>query len=192
MRERQANILVGAPGRGKSSELNQILKAIATPNIIIFKHPFNLDDKALSEYPVKQFDQYSGGKAKIPVLPEDYKDCLKKVFKYFRNGAFVLDDAQLYERDIVSKDLNDLVILRRHLGIDVFLIYHGCTTLPIQLFPFINNLFMWHTADNFDYKANKLPNYTELVSAKAEITRRAGNAQPQTPDYYFCKRVKLS
>lgn len=187
-RERQFNIFVGAPGFGKSTFTSRIIQQSKDANAIIYKMALNIDDKAFSKFPeCKDIAKYTGGKVKISDLTIKYPKLVRLVVDKYRNGHFVVDDAGLYERDIISDELNDLVMMRRHIGVDVSLIYHGLSFLPIQQFPFINNIILFHTTDNFTYKARRLPAGEQLQAAKDRIA-----AQVVKGNKYYHEVIKLS
>lgn len=187
MRERQFNIIVGAPGHGKSTTAAKLFEAGKDANGIIYKMFLNIDDKAFKKYRHVPFDKYTGGKVKISDMDVKYKDFLKGVLRSFRNGHVMIDDAGNYERDIISDELNKLVSMRRHMGVDVTMIYHGLSFLPIQQFPFINHIILFHTTDNFSYKAGKLPDIKKLEKAKERIA-----AQVARGNKYYYEVIKLS
>jgi hypothetical protein len=49
--------------------------------------------------------------------------------------------------------------------IDIILVYHGLSYLPIDQFVFVNNIVLFNTNDNIKYKNNKLPNMADLERA---------------------------
>lgn len=187
MRERQFNIIVGAPGHGKSTLTADLVRQSKDANAIIYKMALNIDDKAFAKFPVREFAKYTGGKVRISDLDVKYPKLIQSVIAHYRNGMLVIDDAGLYERDIISDELNHLVMMRRHVGVDVFLVYHGLSFLPIQQFPYINNIILFHTADNFSYKARRIPAGDALQAAKDRIA-----AQVVKGNKYYYEVIKLS
>lgn len=171
MRERRFNIVVGSPGSGKSTFTAELIKK--TPgNAIVYKHIANIDDPAFSFLTEKNADNWrqgaapgAGVKCKFAGRQEDYRGFLQWVIRNYRNGMIVVDDATLFERDRLTREMQDIVTMRRHYGLDIILIYHGLTALPIDQFPFLNNIVLFNTNDNFQYKANKLPQIENLNKA---------------------------
>jgi hypothetical protein len=194
MRERRFNIIVGSPGSGKSTFTSNIIKTV-NDNVIVYKHLANIDDPAFSFLSVKTQSSWRQGaapnavvKCKFAGRQENYADFLKWVISDFRNGMIVVDDATLFEKDRLSKGMNELVTMRRHYGIDIFLIYHGLTALPIDQFPFLNNVILFNTNDNFKYKNNKLPYMNDLTNAVHQA--RQNYLNPKTK--YNPEIVRLS
>lgn len=175
MQERQFNIATGSPGAGKSSFVAKYVKAYSE-NAIVYKHIANLDDKAFSFLTAKTKENWRQGiapgakaKCKFAGKQDEYKDFLKWVIGGgLRNGLLCIDDATIFERDRLSKEMNELVTMRRHYGLDIFLVYHGLSLLPIEQFIFCNHIIIFNTNDNIQYKANKLPCFEDLKKAISE------------------------
>lgn len=170
-RERRFTIIVGSPGSGKSTFTANIVKQYPG-NAIIYKHIANIDDPAFAAWSVKNESNIRQGaapgapvKCKFAGNTDDYKAFLTWITKNYRNGLLIIDDATIFERDRMSKEMTNIVTMRRHYGIDVILIYHGLSALPIDQFIFLNTIVLFNTNDNFRYKNNKLPQMAELERA---------------------------
>lgn len=158
VREAQYNMIIGAPGYGKSTWTAKHLDRSPRKNILVYKTDLNLHDKAFAAYPaLDKLTDYKGGKAKISDLSIDYLPLLDSVLKGFRNGALVVDDAAYYEGHNTSDQFFQLMRMKRHLGIDLYYIYHALSDAPINHFRYVNNIVLFHTSDNPKYKATKLP-----------------------------------
>lgn len=158
VREAQYNMIIGAPGYGKSTWTAGKLKQGPRKNIIVYKTDLNIDDAAFKDFKqIRRINDYGGGYAKISDLDIDYKDLLKIVTERFRNGALVVDDAGFFESHNITDEFKQLLRMRRHMGLDLYYIYHGLSDAPIQHFPFVNHIVLFHTVDNAQYKAGKLP-----------------------------------
>lgn len=171
VRERRFTMIVGSPGSGKSTFTSKLVQTMPG-NAIVYKHIANIDDKAFSQLTEKNQSNWRQGakpgeavKCKFAGQVEDYKAFLQWAIKNYRNGLLVVDDATIFERDRMTKEMQNIVTMRRHYGIDVILIYHGLSTLPIDQFVFLNNLVLFNTNDNIKYKANKLPQMDALNAA---------------------------
>lgn len=186
-RQRQFNLVVGAPGHGKSTFIaKRMIAASPDKNAIIYKEELNIDDAAFSMFARAKFKEYKGGKVKMSSFDVDYKTFMKEVYAHFRNGHIVIDDGTLYERDMVTKELSDLATMRRHLGVDITVAYHGMTYLPIQQFPLVNNIILFHTTDSL-YKGRRLPGVELIQAAKDRIA-----AQVAKGNKYYHEVIKLS
>lgn len=191
MRERKFDIVSGAPGSGKSTFLSKLVNAYPQ-NVIVYKHLANIDDKAFSALTAKTTSNFKQGaapgafvKCKIAGTQEDYPAFLQWIKRSYRNGLLIIDDCTIFERDRLSKTMNELVTMRRHYGIDIILVYHGLSLLPIEQFIFINNLVLFKTSDNFIYKANKIPNIENIKRYVLQANKNARTKELQyTPVIY--------
>lgn len=174
MREREFNLVAGSPGAGKSTFVAEYSKQYRE-NVWLFKHKANIDDPAFGFLTVKTLQSWRQGaapgqpvKCKIAGDKKTYKAFLQAFLPErspLRNGLLVIDDATIFERDRLTEEMNELVTMRRHYGIDIWLVYHGLTLLPIEQFIFTNHVILFNTNDNINYKASKLPAYQQLLAA---------------------------
>lgn len=183
-RQRFFNLVAGSPGAGKSTFTAEFVKKYAE-NALVYKHITNIDDRAFSFLPEKTTSNWRQGahpgapvKCKIAGLQEDYIGFLKWVVSSYRNGLLIIDDATIFERDRLSKEMNFLVSMRRQIGVDLWLVYHGLSLLPIEQFVFVNNIIIFNCNDNIDYKANKMPQFQALKTA---VSTARANFQSTDP-----------
>jgi Poxvirus A32 protein len=178
-RERHFNLVAGGTGCGKSTWLaNKVIKPY-TQNVIVLKHIVNVNDKAFSFLPkktIETFKKYNQKNKPIQcVIPytdkKEYKPFLEWVKNNIEHCLLIIDDATILEKDRLSETMQLLATMRRHYAIDIYLVYHGLTFLPIDQFIHVNYLIMFNTSDNFIYKAKKLPNSEVLKNAQAEVKK---------------------
>lgn len=181
------SLAVGAKGYGKSTLIAKLIKNSHHRNALIYKIGLNAADPAFKDFKEVSFFKYKGGKVIINAAEIEYKDFLEAILAKFRNGILLIDDASFYEMDTLSPQLKKIMLMCRHLGIDVIMVYHGLSDLPIKQLPYTNQIILFHTTDNAGYKAKKLPGMEGLEQAKNRIARQvaAGNK------YYF-EVIKLS
>ena len=168
----EATALISAKRTGKSTTAEEIVRRSSLPNALIFKEGINLYDEAFKGYPtVEDIYSYKGGKVLVDGGRIPYRKLLAMCYTSYRNGLLLIDDAAQYEKDVITPELRRLLIDNRKLGIEILLVYHGITQVPIEVFPYLNNIILGHTTDNFEYKINKLPNIADdLRAAKEAIT----------------------
>ena len=167
------DLLIGAPRSGKSTFTVNLIKKYPQ-NVIIVKHTSNVNDAThafLSEKTTENWRQGvpKSGYVKCKMAFQDkksYLPFLDWVRHNYRNGLLIIDDATIFERDRLTLQMTDIVSMRRHYGIDVMLIYHGFTLCPIDQFVFVNNLIIFNTNDNIEYKKNKIPQYDRVEAAR--------------------------
>lgn len=189
-------MIIGAPGHGKSTKMMDIIKRYPDANVLLWKMFLNIGDPAFKTIPEKQYAKYTGGRAKISSNDTTiagknerlkYKTFMQGIIDHYRNGMLVVDDASNYEKYTTSDEFNNLIMMRRHMGVDVFYIYHGFTLFPIAMLPYVNNIILFHTTDNFSYKGAKLPEMEKLLAAKNRIA-----AQVAKGNKYYHEVIKLS
>lgn len=169
-RERRFFLIVGSPGSGKSTYVANLIKNYKNGNVCVFKHISNYDDPALDFLPIKTERNWRQGASphelvKFRMIGDEssYIHALDWIQgdapNKFRNGLLVIDDCTLFERDRITKQMKHLVTMRRHAGyrLDICLIYHGLTYLPIDQFTFVNTVVLFNTTDKINYKASRIP-----------------------------------
>lgn len=182
----QGYMVVGATGSGKSTWLAQRVRKYQG-NVIVYKHLSNIDDAAFAFLPLKTTSNWrQGAKPTQPVKcriggmqGKEYTAFLKWVTENYRNGALIIDDATIFERDRLSKELNFLLTMKRHLGLDIFMVYHGLTLQPIEQFLLCRYLILFNTTDNVKYKMSKIPRYDEVVKGIQMARDRHKSSDPK-------------
>lgn len=193
MQEAEFNLIVGSPGAGKSTFTAGYVKRY-NQSALVYKHLANIDDKAFSFLSTKTKESWRQGaapgqpvKCKIAGRQEDYAEFLRWIMAGgLRNGLLVVDDATIFERDRLTKEMNELVTMRRHYGLSIWLIYHGLSLLPIEQFVFANRIVLFNTTDNLKYKAAKMPRFEALTEG---VTKARANFQSTDPRRKFAPVV---
>lgn len=183
MRQPIVIVVSGAKGTGKSTFVaDQVLNEPG--NAIVLKHASNIDDKAFSFLTEKTMSNWrQGASAYTPVkckfsavTKKDYATFIDWVYKgNFSNGLLVIDDTVLFERGRTSDTFLNLLTMGRHFKIDIIIVYHGMTHIPIDTFTFINYLVLFNTTDNFWYKKDRVPKFDQLLQAHEQVKRNRMN-----------------
>ena len=181
------NLVVGFPGHGKSTLVGNLVFASRDRNALIYQEGLDIGADAYKKFPETSFWKYKGGKVVINAEEVKYKLFLEHVKKNFRNGTLVIDEGGLYEQDILTDEMKAIAALRRKIGVDIFINYHGVSDLPIRQYQYVNNLILFHSADNFSYKATKVPKIKEMLAAKERIA-----AQVAKGNKYYHEVIRLS
>lgn len=180
--ERQVMMVTAAKRHGKSTTVRRIAELMGQ-NIIVYKQGSKLYDPAFKGYPILPMNKYTGGKAIIDGGRIEYEDFLKQVYRNFRNGVVIIDDAAHYESNDPTKPLKRLLIDCRHLGIDLIMVFHSLEDTPIRLFGYTDVLVLGFSSGNFEYKLKKLPEGAEILAAANELkaTVKACKCEGQKP-----------
>ena len=152
------DILVGVVGTGKTTFLvNSIVKPLSAKGsrILIVT---NGDGKDWQD--VDYLTDYEEIKTFTGIRKMIYKKGrLEKIQQYYSNGALIFDDCRVYIQAQTSDFMNWLQILRRHVGIDLFAVFHGLTQVPPVFFTFASNLVLFHTLDNIKRRGTYIEDY---------------------------------
>lgn len=184
------NIVCGTNGTGKSTFVGEVIKKTHFKNTLVYLESIDLGGTQFKGLPVVDLADYAGGKACIDSDGIGFTDFLIQVTKYYRNGMVVIDEAGLYnvmEKGEVIEPLKNLLKQRRKYNIEVYLIYHSVSEIPVRLLKWCNNIILFHQTDKFNHKGAVIPRIDELNAAKLRIEQKyfAG-------DHYNCERIQLS
>ena len=198
LRNTRFNGIVGSPGSGKSTYAALAVRNYPR-NVIVWKHTINVDDKAFKFLPEKTMDNWRKGakpgepvKCKMGGTEADYATLLEWIKTDYRNGLLVVDDCSIFEDGKLSPNMRHLVAMRRHYGIDIWLIYHGFSAFPIDQYKFINHLVIFNTNDEIGYKKNKIPKFNEVQNAINISRKTFASYKPTDPRRYKPEVVTLS
>lgn len=198
IRNPRFNAFVGSPGSGKTTYINKLLKKVKS-NIIVLKLWYNIDDVATLWLPLLTLEQIERRiknnsliQCRIGLNKKDYKPILEFINSKFRNGILIIDDATIFEKDKLSVWLEDMLVMRRHLGLDIWLVYHGFTGFPIDQYKYLNYLMVFNTVDNPNYKKNKIPQYELINNAIEQSKKTFAKYSYSDPRRYTPTIVKLS
>lgn len=173
-RDGRAMIVAGFKGHGKSSYVRQRIDASPLPHALVYKFGLNLFDPAFKGYPIiNDLRQYKGGKVIVNGGKVKYADFIKFCFR-IKDINVVIDDAKTFERHSITQEMADLLIYNRRIPADVWLIYHGMTDVPIEMYSCVNDIILFHTVDSIERKGNKIPSdiMPMLLTAKNRISQK--------------------
>lgn len=166
-RKAQLNIVVGAPGTGKSTFIRQEVVE-KRPKVLVVT-PDTSEWRQLPEVHNKQEIYSLTGKARYVCASK--KDFIENVVGKFYGGVLVMDDAMSYLDFQTEDTMRYLQIRRRQLGIDIYFVGHGLTQIPPQLFTFTSWIILFATTDNFSGRRNRMTEqaYNRVVEAQKEL-----------------------
>lgn len=133
-------LVVGSTGQGKSTFVKNTIKG---KNCLVFD--------VNNEYPElgKPFEP----RGKFVGLPEEFLElCFKRA-----NSYLVFEEATGFLKGAVSKDMQRLIIEKRHKNNNLIFIFHSINRIPPAIFELSNFCVLHKTADNPKIVENKYP-----------------------------------
>lgn len=134
-------LVVGSTGQGKSTFVKD---SIQGKNCLVFD--VNNEYPDLDTNPLKPRSKYVG-------LPEEFLQiCFKRA-----NSYLVFEEATGFLKGAVSKELQRLIIEKRHKNNNLIFIFHSINRIPPAIFELSNFCVLHKTADNPKIVENKYP-----------------------------------
>ena len=184
------NIICGTNGTGKSTMVDKILQATHFKNALVYIESIDLNGNPFKGLPTIPLTQYRGGKVTIDADEIPFDRFITAVTNKYRNGILVIDEAgmyQLFEAGQPIEPLKKLLKQRRKYNVEIYLLYHGVSEIPVRLFKWVNNLILFHQTDEFKHKAAVIPRIDELRAAQTRI-----KVQYFKGNVHYCERIQLS
>lgn len=142
-------LLIGAPGTGKSWVEAKMIKNSYFPNAILYKNFIDVEEDATKDYTCVPFFKYTGGKHIISSADISYPALIRAAFRGFRYGSLAIDDTRNFEPNVaLSKDFRNFLGKRRKAAVDFYLKYHSFGSVHGQLWEYVTDIVMFHTADD--------------------------------------------
>lgn len=173
LRNRKIVVYAGMPGCGKTTD---ILKTI---NAFLKQHPkekviiYDINrEKAYAHFPAIDVDKIPFVKSGVyRIVSSDYEGVLKALSETFRNGLVVLEDANYYLTAARNMTLWQILVSRRHMGMDVILTFHSLARVPPYLYEMLNVICLFKTNENVDRVKSKIPNFDKVEKIKNKINK---------------------
>ncbi len=184
------NIVVGTNGTGKSTLIDKVVSKTHFRNALIYIESIDLNGNPFKGLPTIPLKLYKGGKVTIDADEIPFDRFISAVANYYRNGMLVIDEAGMYELMEDGQPIPPLLKLlkqRRKYNIEIYLLYHGVSEIPVRLFKWVNNLILFHQTDEFKHKAAVIPRIEELRAAQMRV-----RTQYFKGNVHYCERIQLS
>lgn len=173
-RTAKLTIILGTNGTGKTTMLRHILDSSPQRALIVTSHVEEWTDLPENNLATRQDFLFHDRQRHI--IRRDYT--IERL-KYFKQGILIFDDCKTFIGD-KNAALEDLLIARRQLELDVFYIAHGFTRVPPLFYPYFSDLILFRTKDNPSSRKKDLLQYEEIMEVQKRINQRA----QQNPHYY--------
>lgn len=179
------NLICGARGYGKSTFTEKVYVANSQfKNVVVYLEDIDCYGDAFAAYPLISIWDYRGGKVRINANEIEYLDFIR-LLKKFRNTMVIIDEAGMYEKEKLSNEIVEIIKPGRKYNIEFVLMYHGVSELPIGSFKYVNNVILFHQAEEFQSK-QRVPKIKELQAAKFKIEE-----QVKRGNKYYSICIKL-
>jgi len=96
-----------------------------------------------------------------------------RIIERTRNAAIVFDDCRAYFGSMPDDGLRRLLMGARHVGNDVYALFHGFTDVPPAFFKFTNYFVVFSTTDNIDTRKKDILEFSEIEKAQARANALA-------------------
>lgn len=161
------------PGCGKTTQiLKQILAFLKQhPKEKVIIYDINREP-AYKNFPICELEQLPALKPGIyRIINPDYNKVLAAISETFRNGLVVLEDANYYLTAARNMTLWQILVSRRHMGMDVVLTFHSLARVPPYLYEMLNYIILFKTNENADRVKSKIPNFEMVDRVKNKINK---------------------
>lgn len=173
-RTAKLTIILGTNGTGKTTMLRHILDSSPQRALIVTSHVEEWTDLPENNLATPQDFLFQDRQRHI--IRRGYT--IERL-KHFKQGILIFDDCKTFIGD-KNAALEELLIARRQLELDIFYIAHGFTRVPPLFYPYFSDLILFRTKDNPSSRKKDLLQYKEIMEVQKRINQRA----QQDPHYY--------
>lgn len=200
-RDAQITIIIGRNGTGKSTFCEQIIKKIKGRALVC---TYNGAPKIWRPY--KEADITSAKKMNFKLgirqviagryeVSRNQNDTFKYIYKNFRNGMVIFDDARGYIGSNVDNDkyFRHLLLDFRHRMLDIFFVVHTPSDVPPRVWGFTSTVFVGATDSLVNKSQIKTDSADRVIAAQREVNElyRKAKAKGDNSHYGLFKMVQL-
>lgn len=194
------NVWCGTNGTGKSTKVATMIERTKFKNVLVLLESVDVGNAPWDKLPLATLtgkNAYAGGRACIDADTVHIPTFFEQVAHKYRDGLLVLDEAGMYTHELILPGgepipaLKELLKQRRKYNVEVNMIYHSASEVPVRLFKWVNNVILFHQTDKFAHKGGVIPMIEQLNEAKERIRKKFfGEGCKQ--DVHYCERIQLS
>ncbi len=187
------NIICGAPGTGKSTLMDNIIKVTHFSKVLVYIEPEDGYGQPYKDCKKQSLYEYRGGKAAISSDEIKFEPFIQQVADNYRNGMLVFDEAGLYGRRMFDnrgdpiEPLMKILKQRRKFNVEIYMLYHSVAEIPVHLFYWTNNVVLFHQTAEFKHKAGVIPRIDEMKAMQERIRKKYFAGQ-----HYYAEVISLS
>jgi hypothetical protein len=159
-----AQLIVGATGTGKTTEVKRLLQKVPNKKAIFI---YDVNNEYREFYPYEF---------------TDFQEFIERMTRV-QWGVMVFEESTIFlSNRSCNMLLVDLLVRKRHTGNYIFLCFHSLRSVPKYVLNLCNYITLFHTNDSVNFIDNTFQN-TALTSAFLEVQN--------TSDIHFSKFIKL-
>lgn len=200
-RDAQITIIIGRNGTGKSTFCEQIITAIKGRALVC---TYNGMPKIWRPYPevdITKSKKMAFKKGIRQVIAGRYEvsrnqnDTFKHIYKHFRNGMVIFDDARGYIGSNIDNDryFRQLLLDFRHRMLDLFFVVHTPSDVPPRVWGFASTVFVGATDALVNKSQIKTDSADRIIEAQKEVNQlyRQAKAKGDNSHYGLFKMIQL-
>jgi nucleoside-triphosphatase THEP1 len=200
-RDAQITIIIGRNGTGKSTFCEQIIKTIKGRAIVCTYNGMPKIWRPYKEVDIKDKRKMAFKRGIRQVIAGRYEisrnqnDTFKYLYRNFRNGFVVFDDARGYIGSNVDNDryFRQLLLDFRHRMLDLVFVVHTPSDVPPRVWGFTSTVFVGATDSLVNKSQIKTDSADRVIEAQREINElyRQAKAKGDNSHYGLFKMVQL-
>jgi hypothetical protein len=185
-------VFIGINNTGKTTLAKKIVTSFKNRRVLVVQYA-GLED-SWNDYPVidlksPELETFTG--IRQAYFMRHDKQSWTLLFERFHNGVLVLDDCKNYIDPRVEGPLLRLLVNRRQLMIDIYVMVHAFKQLPPKFYDYCEEYFIFKSISSpVVCKDNLEDNYPIIHAAWQRVNRKAGNDKTK-PEFHTFEYLKL-
>jgi len=175
-------LMVGNRGTGKTTVSLIVAEKTGKAVIVINtdRHPAYEGFDTVS---LEDLKRWNGRRCVVFIEDEDEADQAADILnRYQANAIIILEDAQKYISENISKPMKRLIINHRMRNFDLLFMYHFLKHVPPKIACNYNILFLFKTTDGVVNLANRYGNWQSINARRDRINKHK--------DAHYCEVIR--
>lgn len=185
-------VFIGINNTGKTTLAKKIVTSLKNRRVLVIQYAGledSWDDYSVIDLKSPELETFTGIRQAYFMRYEQLSWNL--IFENFHNGVLVLDDCKNYIDPRVEGPLLRLLVNRRQLMIDIFVIVHAFKQLPPKFYDYCEDYFIFKSISSpVVCKENLEDNYPRIHDAWKRVNSKAGDDKTK-PEFHTFEYLKL-